>query len=50
MVFETVQLSRTELESLIRLFVNVRVEAGAFSSAGAKRCGRRQERRLRKTS
>jgi DNA-binding MarR family transcriptional regulator len=35
-VFETVQLSRTELESLIRLLVKVRVEAGDFSSTGAK--------------
>jgi DNA-binding MarR family transcriptional regulator len=35
-VFETVQLSRTELESLIRLLVKVRVEAGDFTAAGAK--------------
>jgi len=35
-VFETVQLSRTELESLIRLLVKVRVEAGDFSSAHPK--------------
>jgi DNA-binding MarR family transcriptional regulator len=35
-VFETVQLSRTELESLIRLLVKVRVEAGDFTSADAK--------------
>lgn len=33
---ETVQLSRTDLESLIRLLVKVRVEAGDFSSAGTK--------------
>jgi DNA-binding MarR family transcriptional regulator len=34
-VFETVQLSPSELESLIGLLVKVRVEAGDFSSAGA---------------
>jgi DNA-binding MarR family transcriptional regulator len=31
-VFESVQLSRTELESLIRLLVKVRVEAGDFAT------------------
>jgi DNA-binding MarR family transcriptional regulator len=41
-VFETVQLSRTEWEQLIRLLVKVRIEAGDFSSAGAKTAGARK--------
>jgi len=41
-VFETVKLSQTELESLIRLLVKVRVEAGDFSAAGAKNTGTRK--------
>jgi DNA-binding MarR family transcriptional regulator len=35
-VFETVQLSQGEMESLIRLLVKVRVEAGDFSAEAGK--------------
>jgi DNA-binding MarR family transcriptional regulator len=35
-VFETVQLSQGEMESLIRLLVKIRVEAGDFSSEAGR--------------
>lgn len=36
-VFEAVQLSEDEMEALIRLLVKIRLEAGDFSAATAKR-------------
>jgi DNA-binding MarR family transcriptional regulator len=41
-LFETVRLSQTEMETLIRLLVKIRIEAGDFASGNGKGLGRRK--------